>query len=273
MRWDKEAGLFYQRNRWYDPELMRWSSWDPIGYGDGMNPMAFVGGNPISGLDFMGTQSESDATDLTSLITQLQAIYRHDNFLTNANDFAVNLQVIGPVKFSVKIFTLQEISGLQSGVPQDLVRGTMKETRYPLIEIPLKLWLESQLKEFQKANPDGSVQYNTDKATGFSRRELPEHLYTGTLFLPQAVDIAEIMETAKVPNPFNWHTNVFIEISFEARLKGWVDFCQNSKGQNLWPPTGNAHKGFRSGMHTLEYDNGYYLLNDKNIPLQWYPNK
>jgi RHS repeat-associated protein len=54
MRWDKETGLFYQRNRWYDPELMRWSSWDPIGYGDGMNPMAFVRGNPINYVDFTG---------------------------------------------------------------------------------------------------------------------------------------------------------------------------------------------------------------------------
>jgi RHS repeat-associated protein len=49
---DEATGLMYYRARWYDPQQSRFISEDPIG---GMNRYAYVGNNPISRIDPMGT--------------------------------------------------------------------------------------------------------------------------------------------------------------------------------------------------------------------------
>ncbi|MDP9347964.1 MAG: hypothetical protein M3P24_02265, partial [Gemmatimonadota bacterium] len=51
---DAEAGLYYIRNRWYDPELARFVSEDPIGLEGGINPYAFAANNPVNFTDPLG---------------------------------------------------------------------------------------------------------------------------------------------------------------------------------------------------------------------------
>ena len=51
---DGLAGLYYVRNRWYDPQQGRFISEDPIGLEGGINQYAYVGGNPISRRDPSG---------------------------------------------------------------------------------------------------------------------------------------------------------------------------------------------------------------------------
>ncbi len=46
--WDAEARLYFMRARYYDPHLGRFIAEDPIGLVGGINPMTFVGGNPVS---------------------------------------------------------------------------------------------------------------------------------------------------------------------------------------------------------------------------------
>jgi RHS repeat-associated protein len=55
---DPTAGLYYFRNRWYDPELARFISEDPIGLEGGINPYAFAGNNPANFTDPFGLQSD-----------------------------------------------------------------------------------------------------------------------------------------------------------------------------------------------------------------------
>ena len=43
-----EAGLYYMRNRWYDPRTGRFTSEDPIGLAGGRNLYAFAAGDPIN---------------------------------------------------------------------------------------------------------------------------------------------------------------------------------------------------------------------------------
>ncbi len=53
-RIDKEVGLIYFGYRYYDPEIGRWISPDPMGTIDGPNLYAFVRNNPMKYVDYFG---------------------------------------------------------------------------------------------------------------------------------------------------------------------------------------------------------------------------
>ena len=56
-------GLYYYRARMYDPRLGRFLQPDPIGYGDGMNMYAYVGGDPVNRRDPSGLGCVHDGPD------------------------------------------------------------------------------------------------------------------------------------------------------------------------------------------------------------------
>ncbi|WP_446011703.1 RHS repeat-associated core domain-containing protein [Candidatus Electrothrix sp.] len=51
---DAETGLHYNWNRYYDPETGRYIAADPIGLDGGINLYAYVGSDPVNGVDSMG---------------------------------------------------------------------------------------------------------------------------------------------------------------------------------------------------------------------------
>jgi RHS repeat-associated protein len=58
-RTDQETGWIYFGNRYYDPEIGRWTTPDPIGYGDGPNLYAYVHNQALSCYDLYGTMTFS----------------------------------------------------------------------------------------------------------------------------------------------------------------------------------------------------------------------
>jgi RHS repeat-associated protein len=62
---DDDTGLQYMWNRWYDPELGRFISRDPLGFGGGdTNLYAYVGNNPLNGVDPYGLATYSQNRQL-----------------------------------------------------------------------------------------------------------------------------------------------------------------------------------------------------------------
>ena len=53
--YDRETRLFFNRARYYDPELARFVSEDPIGLNGGQNQYAYVANDPINSTDPSGT--------------------------------------------------------------------------------------------------------------------------------------------------------------------------------------------------------------------------
>ena len=53
--YDSETGLYYYRARYYDPQIGRFISGDPLGFaGSGTNFHAYVGNNPVNSIDPLG---------------------------------------------------------------------------------------------------------------------------------------------------------------------------------------------------------------------------
>jgi RHS repeat-associated protein len=63
-----EAQLYHYRARAYDPVLGRFLQTDPIGYDDGPNIYAYVGGDPVNGMDPSGLEKETDVTEVEELV-------------------------------------------------------------------------------------------------------------------------------------------------------------------------------------------------------------
>jgi RHS repeat-associated protein len=59
-RYDAASGLNYNYFRDYDPSTGRYNEPDPIGLRGGISAYGYVGGNPVSRIDFFGLQSNED---------------------------------------------------------------------------------------------------------------------------------------------------------------------------------------------------------------------
>ncbi len=72
--WDAEVGLYYYRARYYDPQLGRFLSEDPIGLAGGINPYAYAENDPVNNADPSGLNCLRRATQGQCLLWELPGV-------------------------------------------------------------------------------------------------------------------------------------------------------------------------------------------------------
>jgi RHS repeat-associated protein len=97
-------GFQYLRNRWYDPNVGRFTQEDPIGFGGGINLYAYAGSNPVSYSDPYGLCEKSKDGSVTEC----------DKFATYVEDLATHTK--SDAEFIGRLGT--EVAGLPSGRPE-----------------------------------------------------------------------------------------------------------------------------------------------------------
>ena len=77
---DTATGLVLCTYRYYDPQLGRWLTRDPIGYDGGMNQYGYCGGDPVNLVDADGNIPVETVIDIVSLGWSLEAMLQNPSW-------------------------------------------------------------------------------------------------------------------------------------------------------------------------------------------------
>jgi len=117
---DEGNNLYYMRARYYDANIGRFISEDPIGHNGGLNLYAYVGGNPVMLVDPLGLEARSIANSALSdgrlSLSEANSIWRAN---TDPN-FAVTVDAS-----QLSVRQNGRSTGVVQGASDWLVHGTV----------------------------------------------------------------------------------------------------------------------------------------------------
>jgi len=80
---DRDLGIYYYRNRWYDPSVGRFITKDPIGLRGGINQYAYVENNPVNYRDPSGLISAEAVLFAIGVAGALKLAYELNKYADN----------------------------------------------------------------------------------------------------------------------------------------------------------------------------------------------
>ena len=166
-RLDTETGLVYYGNRYYDPEAGRWTTKDPLGTFDGLNPYIFLHNNPLYSIDLTGLFSWSSAWDSAAYF--MHAVKKKVSFTENIKE---ELDTLAHATFSKTFLQLSGYYEHQADSGRS-VHGEefSDQVRITLINgiLNVKMDLEETLKLFSKTHGDTAIHYVFHPTEGWSK--------------------------------------------------------------------------------------------------------
>ena len=94
---DSETGLYYYKNRHYNPQLGRFQQRDPLGYDEGINLYQYVNSNPVNWIDPQGLEAcrvETLKKDF-EIPNRLKGFLKRIGLEELTSDLSLNLKACG----------------------------------------------------------------------------------------------------------------------------------------------------------------------------------
>ena len=88
--YDIQSGLYYNHNRYYNPELGRYMEPDPIGLEGGLNPYSYVSNNPVNNVDLTGLMYGMSDGDMGNFSLSSNLQFNMMNSIDTMNRFQQN---------------------------------------------------------------------------------------------------------------------------------------------------------------------------------------
>ncbi|MCG8469792.1 MAG: RHS repeat-associated core domain-containing protein, partial [Gemmatimonadetes bacterium] len=121
--WDDAAGLLYLRARYYDPEIGRFISEDPIGLQGGVNPYAYASNDPVNRADRTGlVDEEGEVCEESDELSEDEGEACEDDDGDGGSVFVACIQIGGvlPVQHcAIKVETAEGEEFIFELIPQD----------------------------------------------------------------------------------------------------------------------------------------------------------
>jgi RHS repeat-associated protein len=174
---DQETGLVYVRNRYYDPEMGRFVSVDPLGYVDGPNPYGFAINDPTNGSDPLGLRKPT-AEDDAARAALAKRIVDFDWQFAETGAASTELMETG---FEYKHWWALE----QESYFRWVKRDAKDKAGYQEIRAQLQRDHETFVAAVAEADEDGGIEYSSLSGSfyTFTRAEATKFNRSAALYL------------------------------------------------------------------------------------------
>ena len=134
------GGLVYARQRWYDPQLGRWLSRDPIGFQGGLNLYTYVENNPTGAVDPDGLESLTGqiVTGTRSIVNGISRFGGDVINFASKSPVKPAPRIPAPIPASLIIWGMQNTNPHAGADPQGSDRFDSRRDRQQSSECPEK---------------------------------------------------------------------------------------------------------------------------------------